>query len=57
MSAFLTSVFWQAQESPAARWNSAMPGGCLEHYLKLKADGELKEDPRQEEGVGLETVG
>ena len=30
------------------RWSSAMPGGCLEHYLQLKAAGELQEDPRQE---------
>jgi len=25
-----------------------MPGGCLEHYMKLKAQGEIQEDPRQE---------
>ena len=28
-----------------------MQGGCLQHYLKLKAEGELKEDPRQEAGL------
>ncbi|CAE7536150.1 Afg1l, partial [Symbiodinium necroappetens] len=30
------------------RWSSAMPGGCLENYLQLKASGEIQEDPRQE---------
>eukprot|EP00933_Yihiella_yeosuensis_P050176 TRINITY_DN47938_c0_g1_i1.p1 TRINITY_DN47938_c0_g1~~TRINITY_DN47938_c0_g1_i1.p1 ORF type:complete len:593 (+),score=127.47 TRINITY_DN47938_c0_g1_i1:41-1819(+) len=27
---------------------SAMPGGCLEKYMSLKAAGEIQEDPRQE---------
>lgn len=27
---------------------SAMHGGCLEHYMKLKAEGSIQEDPRQE---------
>ena len=27
------------------RWSSAMPGGCLENYLQLKASGEIQEDP------------
>jgi len=27
---------------------SAMPGGCLEHYLKLKAEGSIQPDDRQE---------
>ena len=30
------------------RWGSPMPGGCLEHYLQLRAVGELQEDPHQE---------
>ncbi|CAE7463951.1 Afg1l [Symbiodinium sp. CCMP2456] len=30
------------------RWSSAMPGGCLENYLQLKASGDIQEDPRQE---------
>ena len=30
------------------RWGSPMPGGCLEHYLQLRAAGELQEDPHQE---------
>eukprot|EP00434_Breviolum_minutum_P010989 symbB.v1.2.009693.t1/scaffold620.1/size179776/11 len=31
------------------RWNSsAVPGGCMEHYLHLKSSGEIQDDPRQE---------
>lgn len=35
------------------RWNSSsssspMPGGCLETYLQMKANGEIQQDPRQE---------
>eukprot|EP00928_Gymnodinium_smaydae_P093890 TRINITY_DN7824_c0_g1_i1.p1 TRINITY_DN7824_c0_g1~~TRINITY_DN7824_c0_g1_i1.p1 ORF type:complete len:598 (-),score=159.47 TRINITY_DN7824_c0_g1_i1:42-1784(-) len=26
----------------------AMPGGCLEHYMKLKEEGKIQPDPRQE---------
>eukprot|EP00928_Gymnodinium_smaydae_P093898 TRINITY_DN7824_c0_g7_i1.p1 TRINITY_DN7824_c0_g7~~TRINITY_DN7824_c0_g7_i1.p1 ORF type:complete len:485 (-),score=70.17 TRINITY_DN7824_c0_g7_i1:248-1702(-) len=30
------------------RFSSAIPGGCYEHYMSLKASGKIKEDPRQE---------
>ena len=32
------------------RWSSSspMPGGCLETYLQMKANGEIQVDPRQE---------
>eukprot|EP00435_Cladocopium_sp_Y103_P045924 s341_g13.t1 len=35
------------------RWSSSgssspMPGGCLENYLQMKANGEIQVDPRQE---------
>ena len=31
------------------RFLSALPGGCLESYLKLKASGDIQADPRQED--------